>query len=331
MSQRKDHSDCPDCPEPLHRRSFLKAAAGTAVAAGLAAPSLFDPRMAFAAPTMKSAAESAAARLHASLSDTQKTAICFPFEHELRKRINANWHITKPLIKTDFYTKEQRALVEEIVRNITSPDGYELFVKQMEYDDGGIGSYSVAMFGDPASGKFEWELTGRHLTMRADGNSVDKVAFGGPIVYGHGEEDAKDNLFHYQTKQVNEVFKALDAKQAARALVEKAPPEAAVAIQGEKGKFPGLPIGELSADQKALVEKTLKTLLGPYRQEDIDEVFAIVKESGGIDQLSLAFYQQNDLGNDKVWDIWRVEGPRFVWHFRGAPHVHAYVNIGSVG
>ncbi len=79
MSQRKDHSDCPDCSEPLHRRSFLKAAAGTAVAAGLAAPSLFDPRMAFAAPTMKRAAESAAARLHASLSDAQLTAICFPF------------------------------------------------------------------------------------------------------------------------------------------------------------------------------------------------------------------------------------------------------------
>ena len=29
----------------------------------------------------------------------------------------------------------------------------------------------------------------------------------------------------------------------------------------------------------------------------------------------------------KIWDIWRLEGPNFVWHFRGAPHVHAYVNI----
>ena len=188
----------------------------------------------------------------------------------------------------------------------------------------------MAVLGEQQSGKFEWELTGRHLTLRADGDSVDKAAFGGPIVYGHGEEDPKDNLCHYQTKQVNEVFKALDAKQAALALVAKAPAEAAVAIQGEKGRFPGLAISELSADQKQLVEKTLKTLLGPYRQEYVDEVFAILKASGGIDKLHLAFYQQEDLGDDKVWDIWRVEGPQFVWHFRGAPHVHAYVNIGAV-
>jgi hypothetical protein len=24
-----------------------------------------------------------------------------------------------------------------------------------------------------------------------------------------------------------------------------------------------------------------------------------------------------------------VEGPSFVWHFRGAPHVHAYINIAT--
>jgi hypothetical protein len=41
----------------------------------------------------------------------------------------------------------------------------------------------------------------------------------------------------------------------------------------------------------------------------------------------MAFYEQGDLEGDKVWDIWRLEGPSFVWHFRGAPHVHAYINI----
>ena len=56
----------------------------------------------------------------------------------------------------------------------------------------------------------------------------------------------------------------------------------------------------------------------------------IVKSNGGTDKLHMAFYQNGDLGNDKVWDMWRVEGPGFVWHFRGAPHVHAYINIGSV-
>ena len=194
-----------------------------------------------------------------------------------------------------------------------------------------LGSYSIALFGTPGSGKFEWELTGRHLTLRADGNSTDKAAFGGPIVYGHGDEDPKENLFHYQTKQANEVFKALDPKQAAKALIAKAPGEANVPLQGEQGKFSGVAVSELSADQKKLVEDTLKVLLSPYRTEDVDEVMEILKSTGGLDKLHMAFYQQEDLNSDKLWDIWRVEGPSMVWHFRGAPHVHAYINLGVKG
>ena len=129
----------------------------------------------------------------------------------------------------------------------------------------------MAVFGDPGAGKFQFELTGRHLTLRADGDSVDKAAFGGPIVYGHGEEDdLSQNLFHYQTQKANEVFHALDPKQAKQALVENAPNEAAVLLQGQGGEFPGIALSQLSGDQKELVESTLKVLLAPYREEDVD-------------------------------------------------------------
>ncbi len=296
--------------------------------AGAAAPTLWTDSIAHAAPTPESSAETAVARFYNSLSDEQKKTIVFPFDHELRQKISANWHITKPTIGEKFYSKEQKAIIDEILRNITTEDGYDRLQKQTEYDDGGVVAYSVAVFGTPGSGKFQWEMTGRHLTLRADGDSVDKAAFGGPIVYGHGEEDPKHNLYHYQTKRVNEVFKALDPKQVEKALLKMAPGEAAVSIQGDRGSFPGVALGELSADQKGLVESTLKVLLAPYRKEDVDEVFEILKASGGMDKLHLAFYQQGDLNDDKVWDIWRVEGPSFVWHFRGSPHVHAYINIG---
>ena len=69
-------------------------------------------------------------------------------------------------------------------------------------------------------------------------------------------------------------------------------------------------------------------MLKPYRKEDVDEALNVLKQGGGLQRLAIAFYQQGDLKNDKVWDIWRVEGPNFVWHFRGAPHVHTYLNIG---
>ena len=322
----KLRSTCPDCDGEMNRRDFVRVVGSTAAAAG-AIPLLGSH--ASAAPTPKSTAETTVTQFYKTLSDEQKKAICFPFEHELRHRISANWHVTKPEIDSDFYTDEQRKLCDDIFRGLTSEEGYDRFVKQMDYDSGGFGAYSVAVFGEPGTGKFQWLLTGRHLTARADGDSVENVAFGGPIVYGHGEEDTKANVFHYQTKQANEVFTALDPKQREAALVEKAPKESDVQLQGTSGKFPGITVSQLSSDQRELVEKTIKVILAPYRTEDVEEALAILKSSGGFEKLHMAFYKQADLGNDQVWDIWRVEGPSFVWHFRGAPHVHTYANIGT--
>tara|TARA_Y100001934_G_C12376763_1_gene789678 strand:- start:4369 stop:4497 length:129 start_codon:yes stop_codon:yes gene_type:complete len=42
-----------------------------------------------------------------------------------------------------------------------------------------------------------------------------------------------------------------------------------------------------------------------------------------MDHLHMAFYQKGDIGNDKVWDVWQIEGPSMVWYFCGSPHVHA--------
>lgn len=319
--------DCCDVPSEsiLGRRTFLRASAATLAAASI-------PGRLFAAPSPTSAAETVVGELYASLTDAQKREVCRDFSDPLRSRVHANWHVTKPLIDNAFYSDSQRGMIEKIVRELTSEEGYDRLVAQMEYDDGGLGGYSIAIFGKPAEGPFQWMLTGRHLTLRADGNSLAKTAFGGPIVYGHGEESsAKDNLFFYQTVKVNEVFAALNQDQAAAALLPKAPPEASVTPQGTSGKIPGVKVGDMSPDQKELVAAALKSVLSPYRDEDGAESMAIIEAGGGIDALRFAFYQQGDLENDKVWDIWRIEGPTAVCHFRGAPHVHAYIHIAEVG
>ena len=311
----------------ISRRGFVTAIGGASAMAALGDTNLSAGL--FAGPTPQSVAETAVTEFYNSLSEKQLLKICFPFNHSLRSKINANWNITEPEIGDDFYTDKQRTLVDRVVRGITTEEGYSRFKHQMDDDSGGIEHYSVAVFGEPGKGDFEFELTGRHLTLRADGNSVDKAAFGGPIVYGHSAEDPAENVFYDQTVQTNKVFKALDADQAAKALIQKGKPrENAVAIQGEKGKFAGISVGALKGDQKRLVSETLSFLLSPFRKEDRDEVMAIVGEAGGVDALNMAFYKQGDLKSDNIWDIWRVEGPSFVWHFRGAPHVHAYINIG---
>jgi hypothetical protein len=323
---------CPDCEsgDGVSRREFVRKVTGVALAGSLL-PLVGSPRRAVAAPSTSGAAETAVKRFYDSLKDEQRKEICFPFDHPLRTKINANWAITKPTI--DEYTKEQQATIDEIFRGVVSPDGYDRFKKQMEGDAGGFGEYHVAVFGTPGSGQFEWEMTGRHMTIRADGDSVDNVAFGGPIVYGHGEGDSKKglpgNVFYYQTKKANEVFGALDGKQRDLALLPKAPKEDAVLLQGSSGTFPGIAVGELSGDQKELVESVMKVILAPYREDDVKEAVAILKDGGGLDGLHMSFYKTGDVGDDQEWDIWRLEGPTFVWHFRGAPHVHTYVNIGK--
>jgi len=169
------------------------------------------------------------------------------------------------------------------------------------------------------------------LTIRADGDSEEHVAFGGPIFYGHAASGFTEkpghpgNVFWPQAVQANLVFQLLDAKQKEKALAPRTPAEAAVGFRGEDS-IPGIPIAELSDDQKKEMQKTLNILLEPYRKDDRDEALACLKRTGGLDKCRLTLYKQGALQDD-IYDCWRVEGPAFVWYFRGVPHVHVWVNI----
>src|SRR3954464_6187410 len=117
-------------------------------------------------------------------------------------------------------------MVKEIFMGLHNPEYAETVFKQVAHDSGkaGFGDCSIALFGEPGSGKYEFVLTGRHCTRRCDGNSVAGAAFGGPIFYGHAAAgfnepaDHKGNAYWYQALRANEVFKSLDGKQRELAL-----------------------------------------------------------------------------------------------------------------
>ncbi len=130
---------CTDCDsQSLPRRQFLQASAATLVAAAAM------PRFLSGAPTKSSAAESLIGEFFTGLSNEQRQTICLPYEHELRSRVNANWHVTKPLIGSDFFNKKQQEQIEQIVKKVTSEEGYERLQRQMDDDDGGLEAYSIA-------------------------------------------------------------------------------------------------------------------------------------------------------------------------------------------
>src|SRR5690606_16738282 len=93
---------------------------------------------------------------------------------------------------------------------------------------------------------------------------------------------------------------------------------------------PGIAYNELAADQQKLVEDVMRVLLGPFRKEDGDEVMQLIRANGGMEKIHLAFYRDGELPSRQRWDVWRLEGPGFVWNFRVLPHVHCFVNIATV-
>ena len=161
---------CPECESDVSRRRFLQQVGAGAFVLG-AAPLFSGSRAAFAAPTATSAAETAVKRLYDTLTEKQVVTVCMPFDHPLRKKINANWRITPARLGTDFLTKDQLVIVDDILKGITSEEGYEKLQRQMTADGGGLKGYSFALFGEPGTDKFEFELTGRHLTLREIGRA----------------------------------------------------------------------------------------------------------------------------------------------------------------
>ena len=342
---------CPDCDgvpgrhsigEPLPRRDFVRVVGLGAVAATVGAL----PGSARAAD--KAQPESLVKKLYESFTPDQKKEVCFEWDYKddrglLRTHVSNNWNVTVPEqlnVAGKFFTGDQQEIIREIFLGLYNPDWHERILKQLQDDAGGYGkSQTIALFGEPGTGKFQFLMTGRHLTIRCDGDSAAHVAFGGPIFYGHAASGFNEkvghpgNVFWHQAQKANSLFKMLDGKQREQALVMKGPPEADVPLRGPQAEIPGVLIGEMTSDQKTHAQEILKALLDPYRVSDRSEAMKCLDAQGGLDKCRLVYYRQDskgesaDLGDDGEWDNWRLEGPSLVWHYRGVPHVHVWVNV----
>jgi Protein of unknown function (DUF3500) len=336
--------NCPECDD-LDRRDFVRAAmlGGAAIATGLP---LVAPRVLRAAGergpmprVVNSAAEDLVKELYATLDADQKRAVVKPWDHPARKSVNPNKALDKKIGAV--YTKPQQELLERIVRAITAADdkAWHQVTRAGTWDASKSFTETGAdIFGDPTTGKFAFQFTGHHLTMRCDGDSEDGAAFGGPIYYGHTPNGyAPSNVFAYQTQQVIKLFDALDPKQQAKAKAKLGGPKdqegKASLDRLAKEERPGILYADLTADQKELVEQVMKAVLSPFRQQDGAEVVTLIKQMGGMEKVHLAFYD-DEYDNSKTsekqpWSFWRLLGPGFVWNFRVLPHVHTFVNIAS--
>ena len=71
-------------------------------------------------------------------------------------------------------------------------------------------------------------------------------------------------------------------------------------------------------------------MLAMFRKDDVAATLKTIETKRMIDQLHVSWYDGKfDLGSDRIWDTWQIEGPEMVWYFRGQPHIHSYFHLKS--
>jgi len=338
----------------ITRRHFLGASAAALGGSLLARGAAVDT---------ETPADKAVKALYDSLREAQRKVMCHDWDkkgygkYPLRLHVTNNWAVSSMAIGA--LTKDQQAIVADIFQSVLQPDWPARLHQQAKDDTGSDWTQDrkIAIFGTPGSGQCQCVISGFHLTFRAGQAKDGPVAFGGAICHGHQPSGFHEkpghpgNIFWYQAQEAHKVYQLLDGKQQQKALVAKGMPyydfgkgidrapilpestfanpmEPDVRFRGAKAaELPGLPVGDMSRDQKEAMHKVLRSLLQPYRTPYQDAVLKCLEKQGGLDKCHLIFYQERTLGKEGEWDNWRIEGPAFVWYFRGYPHVHIWIHI----
>ena len=116
MSNLPFSNSC-ECCSSITRRTFIKSTV-TGVAAATVSVLPFGAVTEAADRTKlskgkKTTSETLVATLYQSLTEEQRKAVCYPFDHPLRSKVDNNWHITDKKTGT-FFTRDQQAMIHEI-------------------------------------------------------------------------------------------------------------------------------------------------------------------------------------------------------------------------
>jgi hypothetical protein len=101
-------------------------------------------------------------------------------------------------------------------------------------------------------------------------------------------------------------------------------------VQGAAGRFDGVPVADLAAAKRALAREVVAGILDTYAEDAAAYAWQCLDRNGGVDALHFADYDVDFEGGRHAGDgasqIFRIEGPAAVFHFRGEPHLHAFIN-----
>lgn len=286
------------------------------------------------------------ALLHTSLSPGQREAIYLPWDHPSRQVTNTIALFDGPHMGT-LLDGEQFELAERLYQTMTSQVGLSALANTVGLE-GRLPGCVLTVYGHPERGPVQPMIHGGHLLIRGGGVTPSGSALGGAVAYGQqiGNERFKveGNAFAFHSDAANRFYRALSESERERAQQATPPHELVVQAQAVGGRFPGVPVASVGAEAREEARRLLETVLSTYPEPERRDALSCVEHNGGAEALSLTFYRDRGFYADGAvyadlspaeraqrplpyWQVWRIEGPGTVVHFKGYPHVHAYINI----
>jgi hypothetical protein len=323
----------------VNRRSLLKGAAGVGAVAGVGALG----RYALLAPPRSERLESVddlAVRIFEALPEALKTRACVAYDHPVRQCHNRGLGMGGVNVNATSFDWDTRCALTDLMHAGLSEIGRTRLPNQDATRWAGVNLMQLLVCGDPRTGPYQIVLSGVHLNLRLGGASPDGAAFGGPQVYGdqRGNEIAglPGNTYRYQMEAAHRLIAALTPAERAVVRVAEAPAQVNIGVQGSAGRFDGVPVADLAPEKRALARELVAGILDTYADDDAAYAWRCLERNGGVDALRFADYE-TDFGGwsrragDAPSQIFRLEGPAAVFHFRGEPHLHAFLNVAMDG
>lgn len=290
--------------------------------------------------------------LDVSLSDLQRAHTVLPWQHPTRQITNTVAIHRSPHIGT-LFNANQIALIRHLYNLSLSKQGVDWFRNTTAFEGKFEGSvfkiYTDATAGQLAKSRsLQTMINGGHYMLRDQLNSNQAYAFGGPISYGqqlgNGRYKVQGNAFKAHGDAVHDFHQSLNSAEQQQAYQVSPPIELVTQIQGANGSFSGLTLSNISQHSKELAKEMLATIFSGYGEAHQSEAFSAIEQNGGLESLHISLYsdysfyadgrkhsalnkQEQNIAGTPYTQVWRIEGPACVIHFKGYPHVHAYINV----
>jgi hypothetical protein len=278
-----------------------------------------------------------AEQLFEMLDDSERTRAVFDYDHPLRQYHNRGVE-TGGAWAIDLHPATRQMIVDVMYSGLSQP-GRDRIPKQFVLDWTGLHSLKLAIMGDPRNPPYQILITGAHLNLRLGGRSREGVAFGGPQVYGDQEGNRQiglpGNAYRDQLELGQQLWSDLSRGERKAARQSKAPVQTAIELRGPGGGFSGVAVADLGRKRREQARGMVAAMLETYGEDDVAYAWECIEHNGGVDAMHLSDYSEDHEPGHNFGEgpsqIFRLEGPASVLHYRGTPHLHAFINIAMDG